>query len=108
MHPITAAIAENDPTTLAACQRLLAGDDEFALVAQCSTGRKVALKLKLFNPRILLINIDIFSIENFVEKMSQFSLDGSTIVITLADATIVENQQWDILATRAYGLLARD
>jgi DNA-binding NarL/FixJ family response regulator len=55
MYPITVALADSDPAKLAAYQKLLNDDGEFAVVARASTARGMVSKVNQLNPRILLI-----------------------------------------------------
>jgi DNA-binding NarL/FixJ family response regulator len=108
MPPITVALADSDPTKLAAYQKLLDDDGEFAVVARASTVSGAATKVKQLNPRILLINMNIFANENIAEVVSQFKQDASTIVVALTDDVNAENLQLDILSGGARGLLSHD
>jgi DNA-binding NarL/FixJ family response regulator len=108
MHPITVALAESDPTKLAAYQRLLDDDGEFSVVARASTARGAVSNVNRLHPRILLININILSSNKTVDVLAQLPHDDSTIVVALTDDANAEHLQLDLLGNGARGLLSRE
>jgi DNA-binding NarL/FixJ family response regulator len=108
MHPITVALADSDPTKLAAYQKLLDGDGEFSVVARASTARGAMSKVNRLHPRILLININILSDDKIENVLNQLPHDDSTIVVALTDDVNAEHLQLDLLGNGARGLLSRE
>jgi DNA-binding NarL/FixJ family response regulator len=108
MHPITVALADSDPTKLAAYQRLLDDDGEFSVVARASTARGAVSNVNRLHPRILLININILSSNKTVDVLAQLPHDDSTIVVALTDDANAEHLQLDLLGNGARGLLSRE
>jgi DNA-binding NarL/FixJ family response regulator len=108
MHPITVALADSDPTKLAAYQKLLDDDGEFSVVARASTARGAMSKVNRLHPRILLININILSNNKTIDVLAQLPHDDSTIVVALTDDVNAEHLQLDLLGSGARGLLSHE
>jgi DNA-binding NarL/FixJ family response regulator len=84
--PITLVLADDHPLILDALENLLKAEQDFTVLARCSTGAETVAAVREHNPEILVLDIRLPEIDGFevLRQLKKAELPARVVVLTAA------------------------